>query len=1114
MQRHRLRQGLASSAVAALAMTGLAVAAAPASAAGDGVVLLSQAGAVVSVRAEGSEGFPPMAGVADLTAERPTTDTTVTFEVNPDPAADDGDDGWVTIGEGQSSVGRLVRAQWDGTAGGQSLVGTSVALRAVGTSGDQTTYSTRHDVAVAGQASEVDAVSVRFASNAYFPQPYADSGRTASLLRVSGTTSAVDGTVELSWWRSSDGTFAGQTDAALSPSSYKVSGESTFRTGGMFNAALDITGYDAEANDGAIAVRAARDSDATAIVETYAQVPTTVPVYQGGASSTGATITVAPLDQNSSIMTGAEVRRVSDGSLVGYTDVNGTVTAHQDAGSTESYYVNTTDTDELDGADPVSSPVEVPAYVPVATSVRLVTEDGRAFDDDEYAEGDVALQVVDQEGNPLGGLDQEITYSLTPPGGETPAPGTGLTDGSGRLALPFDPAGSDGAYTVAFSRPGSTTIVDEDDFVAGQAELGLSPEDADGEPGGQITFTGDLTVAGQPLAGREVDLGYTRGTELPPGTSADAGIVRDEDLVLDDTVSTDGDGRFEVTVADPAEDGSPYELGGQLAAHAVSALADGTAKADFGMLSTELDLADGPVFDMDEYAAGDVALQVVDAEGAPVAAAGQQVQYAVTAPGEETPEPTTGTTDAEGRIVLPFDPSGPDGEYVVTFTEPASSGGSEVPGKEFVAGQAELELTPEAGTADPGGSIAYTGSLMIGGLPLVGRDVDLSYTRGLEAAASGADAGLVDGEEIVLDRTVTTDEEGAFSVTVADPAEAGDPSETGGHLHAEAGAADTEASATADFGTPTLSTELVLADGDVFDPDEYAAGDVALQVVDAAGEPVAVAGASIGYVLDGTGDDPVLTTATTNAAGRVVLPVAATGGDHTVRFTTPTAAGDGDLLPEETFTVGDAALSLTPTTGKAAAGGQITYAGRLAVGDQPLAGRTITLAFTRGAELVPGTGADAGILVGGARRLTATVTTAADGTFSVTVDDPVEAGNPAETAGKLTATSASTKTSAGATAAFGSGPGTVKLRLSGSSKGAAADKLVVAGTPSVAGERVTVFAKAGTKWKAVKTAVLDRTGGLRLSVKDTNGTKKTSYYVRLLPSARTATSTSATKKLP
>ena len=95
------------------------------------------------------------------------------------------------------------------------------------------------------------------------------------------------------------------------------------------------------------------------------------------------------------------------------------------------------------------------------------------------------------------------------------------TDETAGSWCPFDPAGQDGEYTLAFTSPGSTGRRRAGPGDLRRRRRGPRPHPARGHgrrPAAQITYDGTLTVEGLPLPGRDVDLAYTRGTEQAPGT--------------------------------------------------------------------------------------------------------------------------------------------------------------------------------------------------------------------------------------------------------------------------------------------------------------------------------------------------------------------------------------------------------------------------------------------------------------------------------------------------------------------------------------------------------------------------------------------------------------------
>lgn len=577
MHRSTLGHGLALSAVSALLVSGLTWAA-PAHAADVGVRLLTQQDGIASVKRDDDA---PEGSTVTLTAERLTQDADVGFEFNTDPSAGNDAAGWMSI----TPTGSVLRqpyfaAEWTPTP---EVVGTTIALRAVATTATTTTYSTPRSVALSGDASPVQSVMLdRDADNGvgrYFDQPYASSSRTGSLTRVIGTTSATSGTVELTAWNARAGAFQGSTDAAVEPDTFKTTpGSPVTVGGGRFNAILDISAFDADDGE-TLAVRAERDTDDVLPVELRAQTISGIVAYSPETRPRDSLVTIEVRDQDQSPVIGAEVRRASDEALVGYTDTWGQAVATQPNSSSESYYVNTTDVDAFeDGVDEVTGPVETLAYSPQLGGTAAVLADGDVFDDREYATGDVALQIVDRYGEPFAS-EQEVSYELRPSDAAPATRTTATTDADGRLVVPFDPSGPDGEYTLTFTGPAQLGTYDEEPvtFVAGDAVLGLTPPSGTATSGADIAYAGSLTVEGQPLPGRTIDLAYTRGTEQAPGTEADAAMLLGGGRVLTGATTTGADGAFSVTVDDLVDTGNPAELGGRLRADALGDSRESTA---------------------------------------------------------------------------------------------------------------------------------------------------------------------------------------------------------------------------------------------------------------------------------------------------------------------------------------------------------------------------------------------------------------------------------------------------------------------------------------------------------------------------------------------------------
>jgi hypothetical protein len=567
--------------VGALAITGLTLIAPPAQAVESSAVrLISQRSGVASTKPDG--GGSAIGGIR-LTAARLDPTAEVTFAVNPDPKAGDASSGWVTVGEADMANPDFGTYDWSGELNGTSLAGSRVALRAASVVGSAApTYSTVNDVLVAGPTSPAESVRIESFNGGYFVQPYADAGRTQSLVAVSGHTSATDGTVALTPWRTGAAAYGGRVDAAVSPDDLKVEsaagpgGESVYTEGGEFQAALPLAAFDAQAGD-SIAVRAERDSDEVAAAQLLDQEIGAISVESMMTTTTGTVVELVVTDTGSFPVAGAEVRRSDDGAVLGYTDGAGIVRTVQPNNSSATYYVNTTDADAFqDGTDFATDTVNAPAYAAEAVGVRARLADGRAFDDDEYAAGDVALQVVDQEGKPFPGV-RDLTYTLYRTGSAEPAATTVTTDASGRAVVPFDTAGADGHWTMDYAGVGD---VRRTTFVAGDATLALTPGAGAAASGGTIAYAGRLAVGEWPLTGRAIGLAYARGTELVPGAGADAGLGAGR--ATSGSTTTAADGGFAVTVVDPAESGRPTEGGGRLTATAAAAKETASAGAAFG----------------------------------------------------------------------------------------------------------------------------------------------------------------------------------------------------------------------------------------------------------------------------------------------------------------------------------------------------------------------------------------------------------------------------------------------------------------------------------------------------------------------------------------------------
>ncbi len=259
---------------------------------------------------------------------------------------------------------------------------------------------------------------------------------------------------------------------------------------------------------------------------------------------------------------------------------------------------------------------------------------------------------------------------------------------------------------------------------------------------------------------------------------------------------------------------------------------------------------DGLAFDVDENAAGDLRVKVVDQNGN--ALSGQVVQYSLAVdlfpttavPNPTNPAPTTGsvTTGADGFANIPFTDKG-DGEYTLsTYINrdgTPGQGAGDLSGTDLVfkAGDAELEITdPEVAAA--GTTATFDATLaLIDGTPLAGRAVRFTYAPNGDDVVVAAESAQPDGTTRVSNTIAdaTTDADGVASVALSDPANTPARSELDGELDAQSiantiGNANANAASvdvefvTGDIeGTPTVT---ITANNGTGTPGEVTTGEV------------------------------------------------------------------------------------------------------------------------------------------------------------------------------------------------------------------------------------------------------------------------------------------------
>ncbi|WKN49546.1 hypothetical protein [Nocardioides sp. Arc9.136] len=572
--RRTITRGLATASVTALAVTGVPVAAwattvAEQVGAGE-VVLYSQFGSgnEASSRADGTDSTIRLAAGAgnDVSA------VTFSYSVG---------GGYETITTvSQRNDDGLFTFEWTPPA---SVQGTTVTLRASASVGGTTVNADRASVEVSAPGGTANTVNLAQGTRlGVFQQPYGLT-QDSQLVRVSGTTSATSGNVAVSRL-DGEGAAQGTTNAPVTA----AQGATT----GTFEGSLDITGYPYGEGAGAVdqlVLGADRDTDDVEGYTLYRQTITTVTAAADRTqvpAGQDAAVTVTVKDQDGQPIVGAEVRS-SEGGLLAqpeYTDADGQATFQQGSG-TAYYYANATAGNAYEESlgDKRSADVTVTQYNASPAKLAGSSADGPAFDVDESATGDIAVQVQDQNGNDQAVPLRTVRYywQITPFDGSpatvrSPATGTSTatTNEDGRASIPLPTGQESGTYelfaelapaplTGTGAIPSSKVLT----VKAGEASVeydAASPEQA--VAGGSEVVDGSLELEdGTGLGGRSIALTYQRGTESGTGAgqAGDAGFTDASGAITTSrTVTTAADGGFSVTVKDPTENPQPEEKGG------------------------------------------------------------------------------------------------------------------------------------------------------------------------------------------------------------------------------------------------------------------------------------------------------------------------------------------------------------------------------------------------------------------------------------------------------------------------------------------------------------------------------------------------------------------------
>lgn len=583
-----MKRGLATVAVSALAVTGLPFLMSSASAntiteqagAATEVVLVSPNTNNASVKNDGHDTSVRLVarGGADVQQVRFEYRTGVQVT-------------YTTI----ATVGRTNGAFFaDWTPPATLLNDPNTRVRAVGVSAGNTDLTNDEQllsVRAADQATNaIDIATGAGTQVGLFQQPYA--GQNHLLGAISGTSSDLSDNPTINVAAvTSPGTFRGED--VVEP----LANGATTRG---WSAAVEFDGYtfDAGPNEALVYARAAAlGSDDAEAVTVYQQQIGEVTVtaqpasVQGAQTSTGV---VKVVDQNGAPVVGAEV--VQEGGVTLYTNSKGEARfpglAGSPAGVQHFFYVNTTDVDAYENNVDFRRSVTVQSYTPAATSLTANSVDGAAFDDDEFAAGDITVTVKDQNNNPLAGETVNAAWTVTPfaitVGYPKTVTATVTDNGDGTYNVSFPAGEPSGTYALKYyintdGTPGQQAgDPTGPDLVVKAGDSALTWDagaTAQAPAFGTATFKGSLKLEdGTALAGRNLALTWTKngaGNVVVANQAAQpAGTTRTGDTSANAT--TGADGSFGIALVDlPTPDAD--ELNGTLQAVTVATPGIGNA---------------------------------------------------------------------------------------------------------------------------------------------------------------------------------------------------------------------------------------------------------------------------------------------------------------------------------------------------------------------------------------------------------------------------------------------------------------------------------------------------------------------------------------------------------
>ena len=589
-----MKRGLATVAVSALALTGLPFLMSPASAdsladqaGGPNAVVLLAPETGASVKNDGVNTTVHLLATAGANAAKVRFEYKGLLDPTPTTIAT------VTRANGAFST------EWTVPIALHNDLGTTV--RAVALTAADIELTTDTELVQVGTAAEsVDVANAAGSGLGVFVQPYTTPGNTKSLAAVSGTTSDLAANPALTL-DSPSGTGGNMSEDWVG----EVAPGATSRA---FSGPVDLSGYSWDptapiVDEAAVRVTAGSDSDDAEVVNLYKQTITTVNAVASPASVQGAGTTtglVTVLDGQGKPVVGAQVIRTGGPTV--YTDSRGIASfpglTGSMAGTAYEFVVNTTDNPAYESLIDHKRTVTVTSYAPEATALTAASEDGAAFDDDEFAAGDIQITVKDQNNNPLAG--EEVTYfwhvapfATTAGYPKDLAPATAGDNADGTYDVAFPAGEPSGTYTLNYyintdGTPGEgPTDLAGTDLVVTAGEAALTWKDgatAQAPAGTTATFEGVLKLEdGTALAGRTVDIDWSKtllGDAVVAAQPAQpAGTTRVSNTEA--TAVTRADGTFGIAIVDPEAAPKVDELDGDLDADTTVTPAAPTLDVDF-----------------------------------------------------------------------------------------------------------------------------------------------------------------------------------------------------------------------------------------------------------------------------------------------------------------------------------------------------------------------------------------------------------------------------------------------------------------------------------------------------------------------------------------------------